>query len=73
MSKFYRYEPFEGFENERVDELQNHVLELKNKLKKANNEIEDIQFNCDHHYQFSSSGMYKDNFVCKHCGHETER
>lgn len=74
MSKrtFHRFEQYEGFENENIKLLQSQRDALREMLKIVEDNIVEIQSNCDHHYQFSSGGMYEDNYVCKHCGHETE-
>lgn len=69
---FHRDEPYEGYENQNVKNLKEQISILEEMKEAAEKAIEEIQSNCDHHYQFSSGGMYEDNYVCKHCGHDTE-
>ena len=69
---FYRYDPYIGHENREVKLLTEQINTLKDMIKIAEDELNKIQSNCNHEYQFSSSGMYEDNYVCKLCGHETE-
>lgn len=73
MPRFYREEEYVGHSNQRINELNKHLVTLNKMIKTTEDSIDKIQSECDHHYQFSSSGMYEDNYVCKHCGHETER
>jgi len=70
---FHRYEPFESYENQNVKNLVEQIEILKEMIKIAEDELNKIRNNCHHYYQFSSSGMYEDNYVCKHCGQEDER
>lgn len=69
---FHRYSRFEGFENESIKSLQNQIEFLRESIKISENIIYDIQSNCAHNYMYSSSGMFEDNYICKHCGHEIE-
>lgn len=73
MSTINRDETYGGYENQNVKNLVEQISVLKEMIKIAEDELYKIRSNCNHHYQFSSSGMYEDNFVCKHCGNETER
>lgn len=68
-----RYEPYEGYDNQNVKNLVEQIGILKEMIEIAEDELNKIRSNCNHHYQFSSSGMYEDNYVCKHCGQDTER
>lgn len=70
---YHRYEPYEMHTNQNVKNLIEQVGILKELIKINEDELKRIQSECNHYYQFSSSGMYEDNYVCKHCGHETER
>lgn len=69
---FHRYEEYMGHNNQEIKELRREILLYEKKIREANKKIEDIQSECEHHYQFSSGGPYEDNYVCKLCGHDTE-
>lgn len=73
MPSIHRDEEYMGQSNKEIKRLDNEILSHEKKIKEAKEQIDKIQSECDHYYQFSSSGMYEDNYVCKHCGHETER
>lgn len=72
---FHRNEQYNAslFVNQNVENLKEQIGILKQMIKVAEDELYKIQTECNHDYYFSSSGMYEDNFVCIHCGHETER
>lgn len=60
--------------------LNKEIISLKDDLRRAKktmvmtqNCITEIQNNCDHEYMFSCKGAYEDNYVCRICGHETEK
>lgn len=69
---FHRYEEYKGHNNEEIKKLQRKIWDYEKKIKEAEEEIYKIQSACNHHYQFSSTGPYEDNYVCSLCGHDTE-
>jgi len=70
----YTYDQFNGIiTNIAVNDLQTKANKLLGELRLLHAEIRKIQDDCIHTYEFSSRGMHNDNYVCKICGHETEK
>lgn len=64
---------YEGYENEEILLLTNEINNYKLKINELEQRIIDIQDNCKHEYLFYCSGVYNDNYICKHCGKEIEK
>lgn len=66
--------------NPKIKILTDETNEVKKELKRIQLLLEEkkaklleIQNDCDHEYFFISSGPYEDYYMCKLCGHETDR
>lgn len=70
---YERYKPFEDFENREIKLIDDQIEIFHKLIEIGENRKKEIQDKCKHTYHFTSSGTYKDNFKCIHCGHETER
>jgi hypothetical protein len=70
---YNREEEYEGHNNEKIISLVNDLNDSINEQRRIDIEIKDIQDNCDHEYMFVCTGMYKDTYACKKCGHYTEK
>jgi len=69
----YSYYQYEGHENEKIISLHSELEDNIAERKRIENEIYEIQSKCIHQYMFSSNGMYEDNYICRLCGHESEK
>lgn len=69
---FHHNEQYNGHNNQAIKNLKKQISFHEKIIEEAEKDIRKIQSECNHYYQFSSRGMYEDNYVCKHCGHETE-
>jgi len=72
MAKFSRDEKYTGHSNEKIKYFKQKLVELENEKLKINAAIQEIRDNCDHEFLYVCSGMYEDNFQCKHCGEEKD-
>lgn len=69
-----RYEQYDhSISNLEILLIQEQIDVLEKELKKQNERIEEIQNDCDHHFQFLTSGTYNDYFKCNKCGLEREQ
>lgn len=69
----YSRDQYEGHENEKIISLHSELEDNISERKRIENDIYEIQSKCIHQYMFSSQGMYEDNYVCRLCGHESEK
>jgi hypothetical protein len=70
--KYERFVAYEGHNNKEIYDLFEKLNNLERQVRAVEGKIREIQFNCNHEYKFSCSGMYEDNYTCSLCGHETE-
>ena len=69
-----RYDQYDySISNGEILLIEEQIDVLEKELKKQNKRIEEIQNDCDHHFQFLTSGMYNDYFKCNKCGLEREQ
>ena len=69
-----RYEEYDhSISNGEILLIEEQIDILEKELKKQNERIEEIQNDCDHHFQFLMSGVYNDYFKCNKCGLEREQ
>ena len=72
MAKYNRDEKYTGHSNEEIVSLMQSLNDCEFEMRKIRGDIREIRDKCDHEFQFCCSGMYDDNYQCKHCGEETE-
>lgn len=67
----YSFKTYEGHNNEDIISLINELNDCKSEMRRIENQIKEIQDNCEHEYLFVSDGMYEDSYTCCKCGHDT--
>lgn len=72
MPKYNRDEKYTGHSNEEIISLTQSLNDAKAEIRRIEGDIREIRENCDHEFLFVCSGMYEDNFQCKHCGEDAE-
>jgi len=68
----YSYDEYISHNNEDIISLNNELNDYKSLIRTIEQEIAIIQHNCKHEYMFVCRGMYKNNYTCRKCGHDTE-
>jgi len=72
MSTVNREEKYCGHNNDEIHKYNKRILKLRKEILELEEKIQAIRDNCDHYFQFWSSGMYEDSYYCKHCGEEKD-
>jgi hypothetical protein len=73
-NKLNRYEQYDhSISNGEILLIEEQIQVLEYQLKKHNERIREIQNECDHHFQFLTSGTYSDYYKCNKCGLEREQ